>query len=109
MKKPRPHSSPASSPRSQSIPASDKGGSPTDQDDNDLNSLSASNTPLTPSQQSSLHDFIQEEAKCLPDIRQDRVDQIRAALKSGNYRISSDLIADRILQDTILDESSNQD
>jgi flagellar biosynthesis anti-sigma factor FlgM len=57
----------------------------------------------------ALHEFVQEEAKRIPDIRQDRVDQIRAALESREYNISSNLIADRIIQDILLDESSTQD
>lgn len=57
----------------------------------------------------ALHHFVQEEAKRIPDIRQDRVDQIRAALESREYHISSNLIADRIIQDILLDESSTQD
>jgi flagellar biosynthesis anti-sigma factor FlgM len=56
-----------------------------------------------------LQELAQEEAKRIPDIRQERVDQIRAALQSGEYQISSDLTADRIIEDTLLNESSTQD
>ena len=57
----------------------------------------------------SLEVLAQKEAERIPDIRQNRVDQIRQALESGDYQVSSDLVADRILQDVIVDESTNQD
>jgi len=37
----------------------------------------------------------------LPAIRLERLDQIRHDLSSGNYRIPSEQIADRIIQETI--------
>jgi len=37
----------------------------------------------------------------LPEIREDRVEQIRQALKAETYRVSSDQIADRIIQETV--------
>ncbi|MDX1411612.1 MAG: flagellar biosynthesis anti-sigma factor FlgM, partial [Nitrospirales bacterium] len=58
---------------------------------------------------SALISLVQEEAKRIPDIRQDRVEQIRAALQSRNYHISSDLLADKIIQEILLDEPSTQD
>ena len=61
------------------------------------------------SDRSAIDSFVQKEAKRIPDIRQDRVDQIRAALESRKYHITSDLIADQIIQDLLLDESSAQD
>ena len=109
MKKPKSQSRSAPGSHPPLTPATDKGSTPPGEGDNGPDILLASNHPLTPSQRKSLHDFILEEAKRLPDIRQDRVNQIRTALKAGNYRIASDLIADRILQDTIVDNSSNQE
>ncbi|UCE64410.1 MAG: flagellar biosynthesis anti-sigma factor FlgM [Nitrospirota bacterium] len=64
--------------------------------------------PIDLADQSALIRFVQEEAKRIPDIRQDRIDQIRAALQSRKYHISSDLIADQIIQDILLDEPSAQ-
>ena len=39
--------------------------------------------PIDLTDRSALIKFVQAEAKRIPDIRQDRVDQIRAALQSG--------------------------
>ena len=58
---------------------------------------------------SALQRFVQEEAKRIPDIRQDRVNQIRTALQSRKYHVSSGLLADKIIKDILLDESSAQD
>ncbi len=65
--------------------------------------------PIDLAERSALISFVQKEAKRIPDIRQDRVEQIRAALQSRNYHISSDLLADKIIQDILLDEPSAQD
>lgn len=39
-----------------------------------------------------------ERAKQLPDVRQERVDQLRQLVQSGNYDVSSKRIADAILR-----------
>ncbi len=44
---------------------------------------------------------IQKEISLLPEIREERVNHIRQALNSGTYRISSEQIADRIIQETV--------
>ncbi|GJL55129.1 MAG: hypothetical protein NPIRA02_22610 [Nitrospirales bacterium] len=40
-----------------------------------------------------------------PDIREEKVKKIKDALESGNYHISSENIADRIIQETITDRT----
>ena len=42
-----------------------------------------------------------EDISHLPEIRKDRVEQIRQALNAGTYQVSSDQIADRIIQETV--------
>ena len=79
------------------------------QNDKEPTSKALLTEPIDLADPEALLDAVQEEAKRLPDIRQERVDQIRAALQSGEYQISSDLIADRIIQDTLLNESSTED
>ncbi len=65
--------------------------------------------PIDLTDPQTLHDLIQREAKQIPDVRKDRIKRIRDALESREYHISSDLLADRIIQDILLDESSTQD
>ena len=55
----------------------------------------------------SLQKLARELAKRIPDIRQDRIDAIRAEIESRGYDISNDLTAERIIQETIAEESSN--
>lgn len=40
-----------------------------------------------------------ERAKSLPGIRQERVDELRKLIESGQYEVSSQTIADAILRD----------
>ena len=40
-----------------------------------------------------------ERAKDLPDVRHERVQEIRQAVQSGKYRVSADDIAEAILRD----------
>ena len=40
--------------------------------------------------------------KQVPDIREEKVKKIKEALDSGTYQISSEDIADRIIQDSII-------
>jgi anti-sigma28 factor (negative regulator of flagellin synthesis) len=65
--------------------------------------------PIDLTDPQALYDLIQREAKQIPDVRKDRIKRIRDALESREYHISSDLLADRIIQDIFLDESSTQD
>ena len=55
------------------------------------------------------HQAIQEVLKEIPEIRQERVNEIRAALESGNYDVSSDLLADRLIQDILLNRLPPQE
>ncbi len=59
---------------------------------------------LNLSQERADYDAIQTEIAQLPDIRQERVKEIRNALQSGQYQVSSEDLADRLIQDTILNE-----
>ena len=52
-------------------------------------------------QSENVHQALQEILKQIPDIRQERIDQIRAALESGNYQISSEMIAERLVRDIL--------
>lgn len=65
--------------------------------------------PLDLSDRQTLQDIVRKEAKRIPDIRQDRIKRIRAALESREYPISSDLLADRIIQDMLSDESNKEE
>ena len=65
-------------------------------------------TPSTPPEQSEtisisktsqeINQYTEAMAE-LPDIRKERIDQIQAALKSGTYSVSSQDLADKIIQD----------
>jgi len=46
---------------------------------------------------------IVEKVKALPEIRQDKVEQIRQAIKSETYNVKGELIAKSILKSNILD------
>ena len=46
-----------------------------------------------------------DAVKELPDIREEKVKKIQKALESGQYRIPSEDIADRIIQDTIINNT----
>jgi negative regulator of flagellin synthesis FlgM len=47
-----------------------------------------------------LNDMIQST----PDIRADRVEQVRNALESGTYNVRAEMIADKILGGDVIDE-----
>ena len=79
------------------------------QEKNELVTPGTSGSPMELADADSVQKFVREEAKRIPDIRQERVDRIRAALKTGEYPVYSDLLADRIIEDTLLNESSPQD
>ena len=55
------------------------------------------------------HQAIQEVLKEVPEIRQERVNQIRTALESGTYEVPSDLLAERLIQDTFLNQLPSED
>ena len=80
--------------------------SPNEKDPNSVSSQTDSDAQVS---EDSLQELARELAKRIPDIRQNRIDAIRAALESRGYDISSDRIAERIIQETIAEESSNQD
>ena len=44
-----------------------------------------------------------ERVKAIPDVRQDKVDQIRQAIKSETYNVKGELVAKSILKSNILD------
>lgn len=45
----------------------------------------------------ALRDVVAQEASTAPDIRQDKVDAIKASLASGSYAVDSQNIAGRLL------------
>ena len=55
------------------------------------------------------HQAIQELLNDVPEIRQERVNAVRTALESGNYKVSSDLLADRLIHDTLLNQFPPED
>ena len=63
---------------------------------------------VTLSDQRKEHQTLTKLIDQLPDIRQERIDQIREALKSGKNSISSEQIADQIIQDTALNHSTDK-
>ena len=109
MKNPHSNSRPSPGRSSFSGPRSKPGNAPSVSKRKEPISKTLPPDPLASVDRLALDRFVREEAKRLPDIRQDRVNQIRAALDSGKYHISSDLIADKIIQDILLHESPAQD
>ena len=59
---------------------------------------------VTVSQSVNQHQAIQDLLKEIPEVRHERVAQIRKALESGQYHVSSDLVADRIIRDILLNQ-----
>ena len=59
---------------------------------------------LTVSENVNQHQAIQDILKQIPEVRQERVAQIREALESGQYQVSSDVVADRIIRDILLNQ-----
>ena len=58
--------------------------------------------PVILSDSGKEHQILHDTIKAIPEIRQDKVERIRSAIDSGQYRVKSDLVAARIIQDTIL-------
>jgi len=44
-----------------------------------------------------------ERVKAIPDVRQDKVDQIKQAIKSETYNVKGELVAKSLLKSNILD------
>ena len=42
--------------------------------------------------------------RAVPDIREDKVEQIRQKLQQGTYRIEAEKIAEKMMQDHMMDE-----
>jgi negative regulator of flagellin synthesis FlgM len=40
-----------------------------------------------------------------PDVREAKVEQIRSAIENGTYNVKAEMIADRILSGSLIDES----
>jgi flagellar biosynthesis anti-sigma factor FlgM len=47
---------------------------------------------------------LKERAKAEPVIRQDKIDQVRAALKAETYNVKGELVARSLLKSQLLDE-----
>ena len=85
--------------QSPSLIPKDKGGqqaSPTPSPTN--NSRDAVNFSDEQQEYQSLLDAVRD----VPDIRQEKIRKIQKALESGEYRVASEEIADRIIQDTVI-------
>lgn len=52
---------------------------------------------------------VQDAISRLPEIRKERVEQLRQALNSGSYQVSSKLVADRIIQETVRNSAHSPD
>ena len=59
---------------------------------------------LTVSETINQHQAIQDIVKQVPEVRQERIAQIREALESGQYHVSSEMVADRIIRDILLNQ-----
>lgn len=58
---------------------------------------------VTLSQQASTLKSIQEELAKVPDVRLEKVEQIQAELKAGNYLRPSDQIASKMIVGSLID------
>jgi len=47
---------------------------------------------------------LDEMIRSTPDVRADRVEQIRSALKEGTYNVKAEMIADKIIGGSIIDD-----
>jgi len=62
-----------------------------------LKSTSRYEDTFTPSQTAQELERVKEIFNTLPDIREDRVAEIKAKLSSGDYQISAEDVAERII------------
>jgi negative regulator of flagellin synthesis FlgM len=47
---------------------------------------------------------LQTEVSKLPDVRTDRVEEVKNAINSGTYDVKGDAVAGKLLQDAIIDK-----
>lgn len=45
---------------------------------------------------------VQQMAALLPEVREEKLNQLREAIDSGRYRVESEKVADKIIQDVLL-------
>ena len=45
-----------------------------------------------------------ERVKAAPDVRQDKVDQVKGAIESGTYNVKGQMVAGSILKSQLLDQ-----
>jgi negative regulator of flagellin synthesis FlgM len=59
---------------------------------------------LSSSVQGREKSHIDELTQAVPDVRESKVAQIRAKIKSGSYKVKAEKIAEKIIKDNLLDE-----
>ncbi len=47
---------------------------------------------------------LEELIQSAPDVRKDKIEQIRAKLRKGTYKVKAEKIAEKIMADNLLDE-----
>jgi negative regulator of flagellin synthesis FlgM len=47
---------------------------------------------------------LQAEVSKLPDVRTDRVDELKSAINSGTYNVKGDAVAGKLLKNAIIDK-----
>ena len=62
--------------------------------------LDRSESPTRSREIAQLAELIQS----MPDVREEKVRQARAKLKSGTYRVKAERIAEKIMEDNLLDK-----
>lgn len=72
---------------------------PLDQKQSESNLVVGDQVNLSADQQKA--DQLKTELNGLPEVRQDRVEQVRQAIQSGSYQVTDEQIAEAIISETI--------
>ena len=104
-----PHSISPSSDLFQKVHRQKERVSPSTQDPTSTNTQQPITDQVTVSHGGTVHQVIQDILKQVPEVRQERIDQIRTALESGDYQVSGHQVADRLIKDILLNQPSTQD
>ena len=72
---------------------------PPEQKQSESNLVVGDQVKLSADQQNA--DQLKTELNRLPEVRQDRVEQLRLAIQSGSYQVTDEQIAEAIISDTI--------
>ena len=104
----RPPKRPSKRDRLQSEVVSERESSFSDHNGHEQPSLSPLPDSLDLANREAVAKFVQEEAKRISDVRQERLEKIRSEIEAGTYEVSSEDIARGIIRDSSLGSDPNR-